>query len=266
MEIRDEALFKDPPPKEDCPICFIPMPENLICCASLPSATISSVLIHDYAIANEELAKKPTEEYYACCGKNICYGCVHSFRVSGNSKCPFCNSDRSSKTLEENNEDLMKRVEANDPASIYIMANSYQHGLNGFQQDHTNAMELYAKSADLGYSEAHSHLGNIYHEGGNMKKAKSHFEAAAMAGHEEARYNVGCIEFNSGNVERAVKHWKIAASAGHHFAMHHSRIAFEKGFVSRETIDLTLTAYNNACAEMRSKARDARIHAMIETI
>ena len=41
-EIRDEALFKDPPAKEDCPICFLPMPKKLICCISLPDATITS--------------------------------------------------------------------------------------------------------------------------------------------------------------------------------------------------------------------------------
>ena len=34
-ELRDEALFKDPPAKEDCPICFLPMPEKLVCCVSL---------------------------------------------------------------------------------------------------------------------------------------------------------------------------------------------------------------------------------------
>jgi hypothetical protein len=38
-ELCDESLFKDPPPKEDCPICFLP---GLICCVSLQSATISS--------------------------------------------------------------------------------------------------------------------------------------------------------------------------------------------------------------------------------
>jgi hypothetical protein len=46
-ELRDEALFKDPPAKEDCPICFLPMPAQLICCFSLPSATILSVPIYD---------------------------------------------------------------------------------------------------------------------------------------------------------------------------------------------------------------------------
>ena len=54
-EIRDEALFKDPPPKEDCPICFLPMPIKLLSCMTLPPATVSSVPIYDFAMANEEL-------------------------------------------------------------------------------------------------------------------------------------------------------------------------------------------------------------------
>jgi hypothetical protein len=115
-ELRDEALFKDPPPKEDCPICFLPLPTKLISCISLPPATILSVPIYEYAIANEELASMSTEKYYPCCGKSICGGCVHSCSQSGNHKCPFCNSDRDNKTDEEDVEEIMKRVEANDPA------------------------------------------------------------------------------------------------------------------------------------------------------
>ena len=42
-ELRDEALFKEPPAKEDCPICFLPMPIRLVSCISLPPATILSV-------------------------------------------------------------------------------------------------------------------------------------------------------------------------------------------------------------------------------
>jgi hypothetical protein len=56
------------------------MPENLMCCASLPDATITSVPIYDFAIANEEVAKLDLEEYFPCCGKSSCGGCVHSFR------------------------------------------------------------------------------------------------------------------------------------------------------------------------------------------
>ena len=190
-ELRDEALFKDDPPaKEDCPICSLPMPDRLICCVSLPPATIMSVPIYDFAEANEELAGKGMEKYCPCCGKSICKGCVHSFSESGNDyKCPFCNSE-GGKTDEERVEQIMKRVEANDAASINLLAHHYNLGLRGVQQDQARALELLTKAADLGYSEAHNNLAGIYHYGGDMKKAKFHWEAAAMAGHEVARNNL----------------------------------------------------------------------------
>jgi hypothetical protein len=80
-----------------------------------------------------------------------------------------------------------------------------------------------------------------------------------MAGHEVARYNLGCMDFHSGNGLRGLKHWTIAASAGDYAAMHSMLIEFEKGLVSRDAIDSTLTAYNTSCVEMRSEARDACI-------
>jgi hypothetical protein len=47
-----------------------------------------------------------------------------------------------------------------------------------------------------------------------MKKAKFHYEAAAMLGCEAARCNLGSLESIYGSMERALKHLKIAASAG----------------------------------------------------
>ena len=50
MEISDEELFREPPPKEDCPICLLPIPfANGFC--NICSA------------------------YQACCGKTLCMGC-----------------------------------------------------------------------------------------------------------------------------------------------------------------------------------------------
>jgi hypothetical protein len=264
-ELRDDALFKDPPPKEDCPICFLPMPAHLICYVSLPPATILSVPIYDYAVANEEVADNGTEQYFPCCGKSICGGCIHSFRKSGNTKCPFCNAERMGKTDEEMVEDLMKRVAVNDAASICMLASKYNTGELGLVQDHVKAMELYVRAANLGDKNAHHNLGSIYHEGGDLKKAKFHYEAAAMAGNEEARCMMGFIEAKVGNMERAMKHWTIAASAGHYTAIHVLRLSFEGGAVSRESIDTTLAAYNSSCVEMRSEARDTYIRIMAET-
>ena len=112
--------------------------------------------------------------------------------------------------------------------------------------------------------KAHSYLGDFYYEGGDLKKAKFHYETAAMAGQKGARYIIGAMEGSSGNKERAVKHWTIAASAGHYVAMHKLRLLFEHGGVSRESIDSILAAYNNSCVEMKSEARDAYIQWYID--
>jgi TPR repeat protein len=168
------------------------------------------------------------------------------------------------KTDEEEVEELMKRVEANDAGAICILANHYHKGERGLVQDPTKAMELWTQAAKLGSSEAQYNLGTFYNQGGDSKKAKFHYEAAAMAGDEVARNNLGTMEARSGNMERAVKHWMIAASAGEYNSMYNLIIAFKQGLVNRETIDSTLAAYNNSCAEMRSEARDACIQIIQE--
>jgi len=249
-ELCDEALFKDPPAKEDCPICFLPMPLLLISCMSLPPATISSVPIKDYAEANEVLASMSMETYYPCCGKTICSGCIHSLCKSGNNRtCLFCKAETMGRTDKERVDRLMKRVEANDAGAMTALGNRYHLGEHGLLQDREKALELWKQAAELGSSKAHYHLGLYYHEGGKLKKAKFHYETAAMAGHDDARCNLGAMEFKSGNMVRALKHWMIAASGGNYKAMQNLLIAFNQGSTSRATIDATLAAYNKSCAE-----------------
>ena len=66
-ELHEEDLFKDPPAKEDCPICFLPMPNKLINCFSFPPATISSVLINNVANTHQGLADLTMAIYYSFC-------------------------------------------------------------------------------------------------------------------------------------------------------------------------------------------------------
>jgi TPR repeat protein len=237
------------------------MPFKLICCVSLPPATILSVPIHDFAKAHEELAQMGMEQYFPCCGKSICGGCTYSCIKSGNAEnCPYCRARRTGKENDKIVEELRKRVEVNNDAdAMYILGNNYFHGQLGLLQDRDKAMELWKQAAALGSSKAHYRLGNIYGEGGDSKKSKFHSKAAAMAGNEEARCKLGTMEAQSGNMERAVKHWMIAASAGDYNAMRNLIEVIEMGYVSRDEFDSTLTAYNTSCAEMRSEARDAFI-------
>jgi TPR repeat protein len=169
---------------------------------------------------------------------------------------------------------LKKQVEANNAGAIYALGNSYYNGLLGMQQERTKAMELYARAAELGSSEAHYQLGRCANcnlnflddpnnNGGDFKKAKFHYEAAAMAGHEIARNELGVIELKyKSNMERSIKHLTIATSAGEYHAMQALIVFFDKGGVSEDAINSILTAYNNSCAEMRSEARDACIQDM----
>jgi TPR repeat protein len=46
-----------------------------------------------------------------------------------------------------------------NPKSIYMMAKVYYQGSGGLQQDHSKAMELLARAAELGFSTAHYNLG-----------------------------------------------------------------------------------------------------------
>jgi len=159
----------------------------------------------------------------------------------------------------------MKRVEANDAGAMMVLGNHYHNGQIGLQQDRGKALELWTQAAKLGSSDVHFHLGIINCEGGDSKKSKFHYEAAAMAGHEVARSNLGTMEAQSGNMGQAEKHWTIAASAGEYKAMKNLLIAINQGLTSRATIDATLIAYNKSCAEMRSDARDSaiRLHIII---
>jgi hypothetical protein len=233
-------------------------------CVNLPPATVLSVPVYEFAIANEELAHMGMEDYYSCCGKAICGGCVHSFCDSGtHAKCPFCNTERFGKADAKTVEEMLHRVEANDAGAIYALGSYYSHGQVGLHQDEEKAKELWTQAARLGSSKAHYCLGSIYDRGGDLKKTKFHWEAAAMAGHEDARCCLGNLEYKSGKVEQACKHLAIAASAGDYKSMHALIVFYKKGCVSRGSIDSTLTAYNNSCAEMRSEARDAAIRRFI---
>jgi hypothetical protein len=107
---------------------------------------------------------------------------------------------------------------------------------------------------------AHQNLGDFYNDGGNLKKAKFHYEAGAMAGCEASRCSLGYVMMKSEIVEHANKHWMIAASAGSYQAMQNLLVSLKQGSVSRYAIDSTLTAYNDSCAEMvRSEAQDSFI-------
>ena len=231
-ELHDEALFKQPPPQEDCPICFLRMP-------SLMTGST----------------------YMTCCGKVICNGCIHAVhtRTEKDSLCAFCRTP-TPETDEELMKRLKKRVDAGDADAIYSIGNHYYHGDYGFPQNYRKALEFFHRAAELGHAESYTNVGCAYIHGEGVqvdkKKAKHYYELAAMAGNEVARNTVGGIESRAGNMKRAIKHYTIAARDGEANSVKNIQSLFLIGFATKDDYSKALQGYQEYLGEIKSKQRD----------
>lgn len=119
-QLHDIELFKQPPPKEDCPICFQQLP-------SMDSGRI----------------------YMSCCGKEICSGCLcapvydNQGNAVDNQKCAFCRTPFPYSD-EEGIERGTKRVDAQ---ATFNLGCDYLDGTDGYPQDYKKALELFHRAA-----------------------------------------------------------------------------------------------------------------------
>ena len=136
VHVTDEELFKQPPPKEDCPICFLSVPT---------------------------LATGQT--YMSCCGQLLCSGCTHApvYDDQGNviqNGCAFCRKETPSSTKE-----LLKRynnrVKLGDSEALTSLGTFY-NGNYGLRQDSIKAIDLWRRGAKLGNHQCFHNIGNSY--------------------------------------------------------------------------------------------------------
>ena len=230
-ELHDEKLFNRPPPKEDCPICMLPLP---------PLFTGS--------------------KYRSCCGKMICSGCIYAMMIrdGGVGLCPFCRTP--GPTSMEMIEQVKKRIEVNDAHAIYSLGCYYSHGSHGLPQDHAKALELWHQAAELGNASSYYSIGNSYLQGNGVerdeKKANHCYELAAMGGHVNSRYNLGVLEKRAGNMDRALKHYMIAAGFGHTGSLEIIKTMFIHGNATKEDYANALRSYQANLIEIKSPQRD----------
>ena len=231
-ELRDELLFKQPESSHlgDCPICCLPLPVD---------------------------PEKST--LYACCSKIVCNGCsyVNQRREREGRlqpKCPFCRTAKP-KTVEEINEQSMKRIEANDPVAMCDMGkDKYEEG------DFKTAFGYFLNAAALGDVEAHFQLSCLYLDGKGVekdeKKELHHLKKAAIGGHPDARHNLGCFEGLNGRNDRAVKHFIIASKLGFDNSLENIENLYRDGFVSKEELDAALRGHKAAIEATKSPQRE----------
>ena len=233
-ELHGEALFKEHPPLEDCPICFLPLPLD-----------------------------RGQTTFQSCCGKIICAGCDDAMdeEARGRRKvnlCAFCRVPEATSD-EENVKRLMKLTEANNANAFYNLGGYYARG-EGMLRDFTKANELYLKAGELGCAEGYCKLGYSYRVGRGVEidkeKAKYYCELAAMNGNVKARHNLGFVEVEAGNEQRAMKHFVIAAKAGFKPSLDAANGGFMSGYVTKDEYADTFCAYQKIQDEMKSDTRD----------
>ncbi|KAL7533704.1 hypothetical protein ACHAXR_008624 [Thalassiosira sp. AJA248-18] len=225
----DEALFQQPPSKEDCPICFLRLPSE----------------------AGETA-------YQPCCGKTLCTGCMYEMRKETNI-CPFCRTPAA--VSEEEFINMCKnRMEAGDAEAVSLVGWGYLHGEWGLYQNNKKALKLLLRAAELGSANAHDTVATIYSTGEfvekDEKKALYHFQRGAMGGCEVSRHNLGCLEDYMGNIDRAMKHWLIAAATGNEDSLNAVRKSFSHGHVTKVEYEKALRAYQNYLGEVKSDQRE----------
>jgi len=236
-ELHEEALFTQPPPKEDCPICFLPLP----------------------------VISRGSTCFKTCCGKTICLGCTHAhikLACEGREelgKCEFCRQIDVD-TDEERVEQVNELVKKNNPRAMEILARYHAFGEMGFRVDYAKSNELLLKAGELGCSEAYYNLGNSHYYGNgverNVKKGKKYWELAAIGGNVGARNNLGTTEGYAGNEQRAYRHFMIAAKAGDKECLDKVRKGFERGVVTKDDYAEALRDYQKIHEETKSEMRD----------
>ena len=231
--VSDEDLFKENPPRDECPICMLPLPLN-----------------------NAET------RYQSCCGKILCMGCIQAVKTAGDNRClcPFC---RTPPAISDGEliERIKERVAARDAGAVYLLGSYCRDGRYGLPQNMAKAMKLLFRAGELGDARSYNRIGYSYYNGNGVerdeKKAKYYFELAAMGGYVVARHNLGIWEQRAGNMDRAVKHFMITAAAGHDKSLTAIRESFFNGSATKDDFETALRAHKESKDEMRSEQREA---------
>ncbi|MDB4430385.1 hypothetical protein N9140_00340 [bacterium] len=236
--------------KEDCPICFLVLPELHRC------------------------------QYQACCGVILCLGCMKGVIDDQDEKnkangskltdklplCPFCRESVGI-SIEENVSRVESRVDANpgDHHALSILGLWYLTGQGDIlAQNVKRGMEMLLSAAELGSADAYFSLGNAYNPlldvypgvEKNLMTSVHYYEWGAIAGHVQSRYNLGVLNmkfFFDHSI--TMKHFHIAASQGSDEALKVVKIGYMIGDVTKDEFESSLRANHESKTSVKSNQR-----------
>ena len=223
-ELKDVELFGPLPKREDCPICFLPIP--------LEARGVVSL---------------------TCCGKRACNGCMHQqMLVSGSIStdqcrycCPFCRTvhrgdDDALRDYDSILEKTKRRIEdANDTNAMITLAECYDNSFHGLEKDDVASLGLWLRAAMEGNAVAIGKLATEYQEEGRLTtdtiRGMRLTKVAAKRGMLSAHFNLGVFYSNKEyNVKMMVKHFSHAAKGGHKNSMQNCKLLRDNGEINED--------------------------------
>jgi len=249
------SLFAQPGPREDCPVCYLTLPESNGC------------------------------QYQACCGKVLCLGCIKGVideqikknrtkkkKGSKSNKlpsCPFCRKPVVA-SMKENVSRLKRRAYNNpdDYEALSILGYWYSEGQGEIiPQNVTHGIKLLLLAAQLGSADVYASLGDAYNpmlvENGmypgierNILTSIDYYERAAIGGDMIARFNLGVLNMKFFFDPRiTMKHFQIAASQGHDEALEAVKSGYMTGDVTKDEFEAALRANYDSKTAVKSIQR-----------
>ena len=225
---RRAALFGEPRPLAECPLCMNAMPFDV-----------------------------EKRRYFVCCGKTICSSCYSRARQAEAQRhnsdvfllqlpCPFC---RCTERMDEETV-LSERIERSELNGCFDHQAAFELGKHhcGCEYYHSerrciflcseeeklSAIKCWKKAAEHGNELAAYELALIYtgsehamfHFPEQADLGKSYMEEAAIAGHPKARHWLGLHETNRG---QAMRHFTLAARYGCKASLGHVIHDYDRG-------------------------------------
>ena len=259
-EFLDIRTFVNPP-REECPICFLPFPfekgrdGQSYCCGQ----TICRGCLEDsfYGAARQRQSQSGVGYIH---GDDITFRFLSPLDITEAQRCPFCRSEPPDGTITP----LRKLVRQGNAGAMVSLAWATLHGDHGIPCDPKGAIELYHKAARAGSSKACTWLAERYWKGDivvkrDLNKARRLFSRGARLGNTIALFNLGRLILRDGNDEESLDYWRYdvaAACGGLEPALNFVKMEFMEQRIGRADYARALLAYQAAQEETKSDSRD----------
>lgn len=181
-ELEDADVFSPLEERDDCPVCFVPLPlsdaevTHMPCCGKIVCNACSDIqgvhkveeFIEKTLLTNFDHPALKTETAFEAA----------ALKIINNSPCPFCRSARRNRNMETYQNFAVKM---GDSRAMLLIGNAFETGKYDMPKDELSALGWYVRAAEKGFPMALIEVATMCFEGTVVEKNRNYAEQLAMA-------------------------------------------------------------------------------------